>query len=179
MISYGNLPKAAAGLGFHDDFISEAAAEAKREVLDKRDVLTMGDFWPGNVLVSSTSDDPSRHELTVLDWELVKPGTAAFDIGQMATELYCIACFNNQDAGTALLESFLLAYKSHVEVVDVAKVAIRAGAHLVTFGPGVWRNMIGEEKLKTLVSNGVQLIKAGWERDDVALSKTMLKSLMN
>lgn len=167
---FANLPGIAKKHGFYDRFIEEAAAVAHQEVLESREVLTIGDFWPGNVLVC-------EKQLCILDFELVKPGTSSFDIGQMTAELYCLSQFANQEGGSAVLAAFLDAYRSNIEYVDVAKVAIRVGAHFLVMGPMVWGRLVEPERMSALLHHGVQLIKAGWERDDNMLRSSMLAPL--
>lgn len=64
-------------------------------------MLTLGDFWTGNVLVASGSD--ITVSLYVVDLELAKPGTAEFDVGQMGAEMYCFEYFRDQRTTAILL----------------------------------------------------------------------------
>jgi aminoglycoside phosphotransferase (APT) family kinase protein len=124
-VYYTGLPTAARKFGYTQPFITAAAKFAENEVLTANEVWTLGDFWTGNVLVSGPSEhnDP---KLTVLDLELAKPGTAAFDIGQMGAEMLCLARFRSEDQGSLLLRTFFQAYKAERKAeVDAAAVAIR------------------------------------------------------
>jgi 5-methylthioribose kinase len=124
-IYYGGLPAAASKFGYTQPFITAAAEFAEHEVMTANEVWTLGDFWTGNVLVSAPNEqvEPS---LTVLDLELAKPGTAAFDIGQMGAEMLCLARFRSEEQGSLLLRTFFQAYKAECDVsVDAAAVAIR------------------------------------------------------
>ncbi|CAG8617461.1 4915_t:CDS:2 [Scutellospora calospora] len=122
---------------------------AEVEVLTANEVWTIGDFWTGNVLVSSP-DDQSVPKLTVLDFELAKPGTAAFDVGQMGAEMLCLAHFRY-----------------------AAAVAVRIGAHLFTIMPRAWTAEYGEEKVGLALQQGLELLKIGWKRDEAALRKSI------
>ena len=77
---FGTLPTAAKKFGYFDDYFQKAADIGKKEVFESTEVLTMGDFWTGNILVSA--EGSADLNLYVLDLELSKPGTAEFDIGQ-------------------------------------------------------------------------------------------------
>lgn len=118
LVYFNQLPSAAAKYGHSEPFIAEAAAEGEREVLEPGEdvVLTLGDFWTGNVLVlpSSAGRESGVARLFALDFELCKPGTAAFDIGQMAAEMYCLAKFKDWEKGMALLEGFLGTYRDAI-----------------------------------------------------------------
>lgn len=179
---FGNLPKNAEQRGYTDAFIREAAVVAKEEVLTSRDVLTLGDFWAGNVLVSeqqSTDDEEPTVQLYALDFELAKPGTAVFDIGQMAAEMYFLALFRDLDAGTALLDAFLHSYKAESQAkVDVDKLAVRVGAHFIAIAPNAWGAQVGEEAIENVVKLGVEMIRIGHERDEEALGRSILRSLL-
>ncbi|KAH0166050.1 hypothetical protein KCU67_g4474, partial [Aureobasidium melanogenum] len=156
--------------GYHDQFIEQAAAVAHQKVLEGRDILAIGDFWPGNVLVCG-------NQLCILDFELVKPGTSSFDIGQMAAELYCLSQFANKEGGSAALTAFFDAYGSNIEHVDIVKVAIRVDAHFIVMAPTVWGRPVEPEGMSALLHHGLQLIKADWERDDDILRSSMLAPL--
>lgn len=58
------------------------------------------------------------------------------------------------------------AYGSSIEHVDVAKVAIRVGAHFIVIVPAVWGRLVAPGLVAALGHHGVQLIQAGCERDD-------------
>ena len=52
------------------------------------DVLSMGDFWPGNTLVSFTPDlEPC---LMVVNWEVVGLGLGGIDLGQSLLEMHIV-----------------------------------------------------------------------------------------
>ena len=177
-VYFGGLPAAAARCGYTDPFITTAAKAAEAEVLTADEVWTIGDFWTGNVLVS-TPDDQSVPELTVLDFELAKPGTAAFDIGQMGAEMLCLAQFRHSEQGHLLLQTFFSAYRAKRKAsVNAAAVAIRMAAHLFTIMPRAWMAEVGEEKVKAALQQGFELLKIGWERDEAALRKSIVGVLM-
>jgi len=125
LVYYNSLPAAAGKFGYIQPFIADAADHAAQEVLNAEEVLTLGDFWTGNVLVSAPNEQVEP-KLTIVDLELAKPGTAAFDIGQMGAEMLCLARFRSEDRGSLLLQAFFQAYKTESEAkVDAAAVAIR------------------------------------------------------
>ena len=172
---FGRLPDAAAQFGYTDEYFKEVAKEGAREVQESQDVLTLGDFWTGNILVSK---DPELR-LYAVDFEFAKPGTAEFDIGQMAAEIYCLARFKDHDKGSAMLDAFLKAYGEErgEGLVDAAKVAIRIGVHLLTVAPTAWRNEVDEGKIREIAKTGAELVKMGWEKDVDKLEQSIVKSL--
>jgi len=106
-------------------FIAKAAQVAANEVLTANGVWTLGDFWTGNVLVSAP-DGHDEPEVAILNLELAKPGTAAFDIGHMGAEMLCLARLRHQDQGSLLLRTFFKAYRAKREAsIDVVAVAIK------------------------------------------------------
>ena len=173
---FGGLPAAAKRQGYTDEYLKHVAKEAQREVLERNDVLTLGDFWTGNVLVSSNNDDLN---LFVLDLELSKPGTAEFDIGQMAAEMYCLAAFRDYETGMELLRAFLAAYKESRNVdVDTGKVAIRMGAHFTVIMPNAWSNETTDQRLRDVLEIGADLIRMGWEKDTKSLRTSIIGTLI-
>ncbi|KAK3711366.1 hypothetical protein LTR37_009746 [Vermiconidia calcicola] len=174
---FGTLPTAAAKFGYTDPYFQEAAKVGQQEVDESSEVLTVGDFWTGNVLVKATS--PEDLHLYIVDLELAKPGTAAFDIGQMAAEMYCLAAFREQGLGSSLLNEFLRSYKSNRRVpVDAAKVAVRIGVHLFVIMPKAWSNEASEERIKQVLSIGADLIRMGCERDKAGLLRSIVRPLI-
>jgi len=176
---FGTLVERAARFGHTDSFIGDAAKVGEYEVLYSYDVLTLGDFWTGNILVSGTSQEDIR--LFVIDLELSKPGTAEFDIGQMAAEMYCLATFRNHanDQSLAMLEAFLVAYKATRKVtVDAAKVAVRLGSHWLVIMPMAWAAEATPDQIRTATFEGRELARMGWERDTAALRSTVLDPLL-
>ncbi|KAK3711531.1 hypothetical protein LTR37_009522 [Vermiconidia calcicola] len=174
---FGTLPTAAEKFGYTDTYFREAARVGQQEVDESNEVLTLGDFWTGNVLVNATS--PEDLHLYVVDLELAKPGTAAFDIGQMAAEMYCLAAFRDQDLGSSLLNEFLRSYKENRQgSVDAAKVAIRIGVHLFVIMPKAWSNEASEERIKQVLSIGADLIRMGCARDEAGLLRSIVGPLV-
>lgn len=173
---FGGLPAAAKKYGYTDQYFQEVATEAQREVQECNDVLTLGDFWTGNVLVDSNNGDL---KLYVLDLELSKPGTAEFDIGQMAAEMYCLAAFRHHETGMAMLQSFLKSYKDTRNVaVDAGKVGIRIAAHLIVMVPGIWSSEDPQQRMKDAIQLGADLIRMAWDHDMNGLRKSIVGSLL-
>ncbi|KAF2235721.1 hypothetical protein EV356DRAFT_575535 [Viridothelium virens] len=174
---FKRLPSAAAKFGYADDYFKEVARVGEAEVRESQEVLTLGDFWTGNVLVSTT---PALR-LYPLDFEFAKAGTAAFDVGQMAAEMYCFAMFRDHEKGMVMLESFFRAYREVTgseELVDAAKVAIRIGAHLLMIIPSAWSNEADDEQIREMVRKGASLIRIGWEGNSVELRESIVESLL-
>jgi hypothetical protein len=110
----------------------------------------------------------------------MKPGTADFDVGQMAAEMYCLAAFRDRELGTRLLEAFLKSYRETRErgEADAAKVAVRIGAHLITMMPNAWSGEATEEQVKEQVDVAAKLIKMGAERDESGLRESIVRQLL-
>ena len=174
---FGGLPAAAAKFGHEDEYLREAARVGEQEVNEADEVFTLGDYWTGNVLIDKT--DPDQFQLYVVDLELSKTGTAAFDVGQMAAEMYCLQVFRDENASKSLLEGFLQSYKVTRDIeVEAAKVAIRIGAHLVVMMPKAWASEATPDRIKDVVAEGVELIRLGWTRDDAGLRRSIVSSLV-
>ncbi|KAF8184646.1 kinase-like domain-containing protein [Mycena galopus ATCC 62051] len=123
------------------DDIRAIIAERTPEIFNCRDTLTMGDFWPGNIMVNLRADG-SFGGVHVIDWELAKAGVAALDVGQFCAEMLSLILFKPPavEAAKALVEAFLTEYRVHCGVMapHFANVAAKhIGAHLVTITPRV------------------------------------------
>ncbi|KAJ7490834.1 kinase-like domain-containing protein [Mycena latifolia] len=140
-----------------------------------RATLIMGDFWTGNIVVA-----PDTGRVSVIDWELVKPGVPALDLGQFCAEMHTLALFRPQtaEATTALIDAFLAAYRVHYGALapDTARVAAQhMGAHLVVITPRVeWGPP--EECVKAVELGLTYLLEGG--SDDWVREKSVFRQLV-
>ncbi|KXT07464.1 hypothetical protein AC578_566 [Pseudocercospora eumusae] len=173
-VYFSRLPAEARKHGFEAESFATAAERGARDVLEAHDVLTIGDFWTGNILVCKAGHKEELN-ICVVDFEMAKTGTAAFDIGHMAAEMYCLAAFRDRERGMALLNSFLSSYqRASSDPVKIVDVAIRIGAHLFTVMPGAWPNEAMDDQIKEQLQVGAQLISAGVDNDLKKLRKMII-----
>ncbi|KAF4553959.1 Hypothetical protein D9617_5g068340 [Elsinoe fawcettii] len=185
LVYFGNLVSRAAKYDFEAPWLTELAMREEAIVLGKgeatkgKEVLTVGDFWPGNVLVAdllpeSGADEREGREvkeLVALDFELAKPGMKEFDIGQMTGELWMVRHFSEgqrevENMAGIVLAAFLRGYAEKVEGnVNWNRVAIRAGSHLVVICPMGWEAKVGSERVAEVVGKGVELCRRGWGQE--------------
>ncbi|KAJ7835403.1 kinase-like domain-containing protein [Mycena leptocephala] len=127
------------------DALRAIVAERTAEIHHSRETLTMGDFWTGNVMVTLRPADiegPALERVHVIDWELVKPGVAALDIGQFCAEMHTFTLFRPDTIApaSALIDAFLTAYRVHCGTMALHTPSVAAkhmGAHLVVITPWV------------------------------------------
>ena len=144
------------------DRISKLAEERAEEMRVSRETMTMGDFWPGNVLVDldrgSDGSEEKLRKVLVVDWEVARPGVAAFDVGQFQGEIFTVQHFNPVcgPVGEALNAAFLEGYLSIQPELDRQKAAQHSAMHLVIWTPRVgWEPA---EKTRALVEHGLRSI---------------------
>ena len=120
----------------------------------------MGDFWPGNLMVS-LNDKGDLKNIQVLDWELTKTGLTGIDVGQFSAEIHLLRRFHPEvckETATALLEHFLREYKRTGDptIEDMQRASAQVGAHLVILAGRIpW----GEKELtREVVMEGVQIL---------------------
>ena len=53
------------------------------------------------------------------------------------------------------------------------------GAHLFVIMPMAWQAEIGESKVKEVLEEGSELLKMGWEKDELALKHSIVGVLMD
>lgn len=165
--------------------ISKLAETRSNEIGTTTEVLTHGDFWPGNIMVSLRREPEGGvlklERLYVLDWELAKAGLRGLDIGQFCAEMRLLQRFypSRHEETSTILRSFLLAYRGGSARPDeaLAKVAIaHVGAHLVAWTPRVrWGN---KEDTRKTVAEGVDLLIGGAEGTLAWLEGSLVGSLM-
>lgn len=123
-----------------------------------------GDFWPGNILVS-TAPVPNKEEelVAVIDLEGVRLGTGASDVGVFAAEAWLLCHFHSSSAQAAvaenedfgMLNSFLASYLEAKGSVSDAflKEAILQFAINLSVGRG------GKILMLPVKQFGVQIVK--------------------
>ncbi|KAJ7744066.1 kinase-like domain-containing protein [Mycena maculata] len=161
--------------------IRALVAERIPEIYAARAALTMGDFWTGNVVVRlDGADGAVTPRVHVIDWELVKPGIPALDVGQFCAEMHTLTLFRPQTAASAgaLIDAFLTAYRAHCGSLapHTANVATKhMGAHLVVITPSVgWGTP--EENVKA-IELGLTYMREGgsdqWVRESSVFGSLM------
>ena len=107
----------------------------------------------------------------VVDWELVRRGCGATDVGQFAAEASLLDRFRGN---RGLLPAFLSGYKEARRLGDdfIKRVAVHMGVHLA-FWPTVvhWGS---SEETKEVVVMGHEMMRMASEDDWKALLKTSL-----
>jgi 5-methylthioribose kinase len=89
------------------------------------DCVCHGDFWPENILVDRTICYGTTLKLSVVDWEIVRVGCGATDVGQFAAEAWLLDRFRG---GRGLFERFLEGYRDVSGPLDDTFLE-RVGAH--------------------------------------------------
>ena len=142
--------------------ISKFAEERAEEMRSSRETMIMGDFWPGNVLVDldrGADGLEKLRKLLVVDWEVARPGVAAFDVGQFQAEIVTVQHFNPVCGPTseALDAAFLEGYLSIEPELDKRRAAQHLAMHLV-----IWTARVGwepAERTRELVERGLRPIR--------------------
>lgn len=133
-----------------------------KEIAESRETMTMGDFWPGNVMVDVDGEGGVR--IYVVDWELGKLGLGGLDVGQFCAEVALVMRFveDGREGAGALLRGFVDGYAGPAGMAEgVGRVAVvHAGAHLA-----VWTGRVGwgaRERTRAVVREGVDLVVDGY-----------------
>ena len=168
--------------------ITKLAETRTKEIHSSTVVMTHGDFWPGNILVSLRRGADGAIEaldkLYVIDWELAKTGLPALDLGQLCAELYLIARFHphREESAKTTIRSFLSAYKqtrSNTAMdTSTARVALgHIGAHLVAWTPRItWG---GRQQTRDVVQEGVELLDLSWTGSESSLLDSIVRPLLS
>ncbi|OCK91107.1 uncharacterized protein K441DRAFT_616659 [Cenococcum geophilum 1.58] len=94
------------------------------------ETVVMGDFWPGNVLLSFNERGHLK-AISIIDWEFVMLAPAFVDLGHFLGEVWLISYFESNDAVyITLLESFIKSYQDVVKNIDIGRVLGFAAAHI-------------------------------------------------
>ncbi|GJJ10079.1 hypothetical protein Clacol_004305 [Clathrus columnatus] len=128
------------------------------------EVLVMGDFWTGNMLIHGDS----LEHLSVIDWETARSSLAGLDVSRLLAEVYTISRFHpsSLSAINELISTFIASYKlvvtSETNIHDFDKIvkiiAFNVGVYLIVTilmaKPG-WRS---DEEAREIVSKGISFL---------------------
>ena len=122
----------------------------------------MGDFWPGNIMVSLNQEGSDLKRLYILDWELARTGLPGIEVGQFCAEIHMLGRFHPavcQETATLVLEHFFKAYGSDSKEEDVEhnrRARVHMGVHMSILGARVeWG---GKEVTRQVVLEGLRMI---------------------
>lgn len=120
--AYNGLAETSKSFGLDPELGAYINDKYGRLLATDDDCICHGDFWPGNVLLSD-------EEALVVDWEMVRRGCGATDVGQFAAEAYLLDRFRG-DRG--LLDAFLGQYRKITNPSGdfQRRVAVHMGVHL-------------------------------------------------
>lgn len=167
------------------EVIAKVAVDRKQAMLDSLETFTMGDFWPGNILITATPapdgrSPPSLIRLNVVDWEIARPGLPGFDVGQFCAEMYLLSRFypTRKEASAVVISNFLTSYR-HVSGSDVGLARVAAahvGAHFVAWCPRTpWGS---KEETRLTVEEGVRYLVEAYQGPESWMRKSLLSPLL-
>ncbi|KIM70341.1 hypothetical protein SCLCIDRAFT_1207673 [Scleroderma citrinum Foug A] len=147
-------------------------------------VMTHGDYWPGNILVSLRRGAGGVIEaldrLYVLDWELAMTGLPGLDLGQYCAELFFIARAHphREESVKTMVKSFLCAYRQRrkIDLATVRVVAGHMGAHVAVWAP---RDPGDRDRTREVVQEGVELLDLSWSGSESSLLDSIVGPLLS
>ena len=179
--SYSNLTTSLSKYGL-DPSIGEEVDRDYGSLLATDDgCMCHGDFWPGNILVGN------GQRLTVVDWEMVRRGCGATDVGQFAAEAWLLDRFRG---GRGLLPAFLSSYRETAKQKQglssyetgrpmaefFRRVAIQLGTHLAFWPTRVsWGT---EDETRDVVKQGFEVLVRALASDIVWFQNSLLQELL-
>ncbi|RVD87907.1 uncharacterized protein DFL_002110 [Arthrobotrys flagrans] len=146
--------------------VADYCAQEKAKALNGNEIVIMGDFWTGNVLVNLT-ETGDLESLYIVDWEMIRPADAATEISQMLAEIWEAGEFSKnpeaKPAAKSLSEGLCSTYKSRVGNIPegmLKEIMLAAGAHIVVWGEIGFAAYGDQEKFKAVKDKATQFI---WE----------------
>lgn len=142
--------------------------------------FVMGDFWPGNILISLDTYQTRLDRIYIIDWEMAKPGILGTDIGQFCAEMSLLRWFHPETGPSVstLITTFLESYRysNNIDVSLCRDSIVHTGAHLVAWTPRVsWGS---REQTTQVVEEGVNYLIQGWTGNYEWLKASLLGSLL-
>lgn len=149
-------------------YLTNLCGKIFNDIVTDNTTVTMGDYWPGNILIRLKNTKQDLDTIFVVDWELTHPGSPAADVGQLSAEVFLSGRFTpeNRQAAEELLEAF------HREYIQGGVPGLKAGDRfardvMVYTGGHVagFLQLAGwttdDEKVKKYIRKGVNMMLAG------------------
>ena len=119
----------------------------------------MGDFWPGNIMVSLNQEGGDLKHLYIVDWEITRAGLPGIEIGQFCAEIHMLRRFHPevcQETATLVLEHFFKAYGGEEDAEKNRRARVHMGVHMSVLGARIeW----GEKEVtRQVVLEGLRMI---------------------
>ncbi|KAJ7292780.1 kinase-like domain-containing protein [Mycena rebaudengoi] len=145
------------------EVLSKVAEHMTHSMTSATSTFVMGDFWPGNMIITFDAHDALRR-IDVLDWEAAKPGLPGAEVGQFCGEMHQVQMCYPQYAPSAsrTIDALLSTYMRGQEHDSAAArdALIHCGAHLIVWTPRVpWAD---EKVTKEVVRVGVEFVLQGF-----------------
>jgi tRNA A-37 threonylcarbamoyl transferase component Bud32 len=140
------------------------------EILASEETFTMGDFWPGNMLVRTRvgpDGEPALERVFMVDWEICRAGAAGMDVGQFCGDLRVLLQSHPElhvDA-ELLVAAFVEEYaarRSGQDATWASVAAVHFGVHMATWGPLIPYPNKTRESMRSLVEEGIKIIQEGY-----------------
>ncbi|KAJ3037928.1 Carboxy-terminal domain (CTD) phosphatase [Rhizophlyctis rosea] len=135
---------------------------------DETCTSVMGDFWTGNILVTTNGECTAR-SIHVIDWGGARWGDKVFDIAQFLAEVNCLDVFRDQSRGKKtsriVARAFLDAYGVEgLSLEERKRILIQVGVHLICYPPFVpgWGSA---EEVRACGLLGLGYVEDRWRGD--------------
>ena len=136
------------------------------------ETICHGDFWPGNILLTHhphSSATATIPHLTIVDFEMSRRGNPATDVAQFAAEAWLLDTFRGSKG---LLPAFLGRY-GELNRVDVTRVAIHMGAHLICWPARLGGEWGDGDAVKECIRLGRELLLSALGEGEVGLENAL------
>lgn len=167
--TYNNLVTTFRQLGKDTHLASNINDTFGALIATEKESVCHGDFWPGNVMLQSNSLEEGPYILTVIDWEMVRVGSSATDVGQFAAETFMLDRFRGEKG---LCSAFMRAYfdtrtaefESNIFTTTdllcewMTRAAVHFAAHLAVW-PARRAHWANREDTKPLFDLAVQIFE--------------------
>ncbi|KAF9426814.1 hypothetical protein BGZ94_005972 [Podila epigama] len=155
------------------DVVTLATNWGGNRLMNEPETLAHGDFWPGNMLIDTTTgegNDISLKHLFIVDWELSRYGPAAMDVGQFMAEALSLNKYRHpcEELSTGFLEAYCKTYGDRLTTTDLKTAIIHCGGHFISWTAFTgWFKEDDDHQAKTreIMLIGVEYIKRAWAED--------------
>ncbi|KAF9469683.1 kinase-like domain-containing protein [Collybia nuda] len=160
------------------EIIKTLSSERTLDMTSAREWFVMGDFWPGNILITLDNAGALKR-IYILDWEVAKTGLPELDLGQFCAEMDLLRRFHPECAESAgkTISTFLGTYSElcRPDISFARRAITHWGVHLVAWVPRIpWGS---KEDTRKTVEEGVSLLVEGYTGSDEWVKSSFVKDL--
>ncbi|KAG8743628.1 hypothetical protein FRC12_015004 [Ceratobasidium sp. 428] len=161
-LTYRLMLETAEKYGIKTAWMEDMVKDRMNDAAKGGSVIAMGDFWFGNILVST---DPQLR-VYIIDWELARCARPELDVGQFAAAAYSLTHEHPSCGDFTLMQSFIKSYNVHF-ALDEVQIGLAVGREVMM----PWITEQDDRAKESIARDGLELLVSARKGDVTGIKK--------